>query len=90
MIFQSSGLSHSMCGRKIRHNLLFILLLTVIWLVGSWVYAPSNACAEILVHNSTNLSSAKWGVNGWGIAGGKYGEFSCNTCHGRKTDNIKR
>ena len=45
---------------------------------------------KILIHNSTNLSSAKWGANGCGIAGGKYGEFTCSTCHGRKTGNIKR
>jgi len=35
----------------------------------------------IKTHNSTNLSSTKWSPNGWGITGGKYGEFTCTTCH---------
>ncbi len=34
--------------------------------------------------------SARWGTNGWGISGGKYGEFACETCHTRTTANIKR
>ena len=43
-----------------------------------------------LLHNSTNLGSTKWGANGWGIPGGKYGAFTCETCHTKTTTNIKR
>ncbi len=44
-----------------------------------------NAPADlnsIKTHNSTTTGSAKWAANGgWGIPGGKYGEFGCTTCH---------
>ena len=33
-----------------------------------------------LMHNSINLGSAKW-AQGWGTATGKYGSFTCSTCH---------
>ena len=38
--------------------------------------------AADLLHNSNDTGSynAKW-PNGWGIAGGKYGQFTCATCH---------
>jgi hypothetical protein len=42
-----------------------------------------------LLHNSIITGSTKWGPNGWGIAGGKYGEFSCGTCHAPRATNIK-
>jgi len=44
-----------------------------------------------LMHNSDVTASTKWsGSGGWGIAGGKYGEFTCETCHtGAPTPNIK-
>jgi hypothetical protein len=36
----------------------------------------------IKIHNSENLNSSKWsGEGGWGVPGGKYGEFRCVTCH---------
>jgi hypothetical protein len=35
----------------------------------------------IKTHNSNTTDSSKWSPNGWGIAGGKYGEFQCITCH---------
>ncbi|MGC2062402.1 MAG: CxxxxCH/CxxCH domain-containing protein [Thermodesulfovibrionales bacterium] len=53
------------------------------------------------MHNSANmlhkdpndpmqtLPSDKWGPNGWGIAGGQYGEFVCATCHKPRATNIK-
>jgi hypothetical protein len=47
--------------------------------------APNNP----LVHNSISTGSDKW-ANGWGIEGGKYGRFNCNTCHVRRSGNIKR
>jgi len=35
-----------------------------------------------LIHNSINISSTKWAsYGGWGVPGGKYGEFNCETCH---------
>lgn len=44
-----------------------------------------------LLHNSETTRSQKWSVeNGWGITDGKYGKFSCTTCHLRQTLNIKR
>ncbi|GAM09960.1 geobacter CxxxxCH...CXXCH motif protein [Geobacter sp. OR-1] len=35
-----------------------------------------------LLHNSvdTGSNSSKW-PNGWGVTGGKYGQFTCDTCH---------
>jgi len=48
-----------------------------------------------LIHNSANTNSTKWGGIYGGIWGtsesnAKYGEFTCNTCHGKNTGNIKR
>ena len=49
-----------------------------------------------LLHNSLTMTangSPKnyWSANGgWGIAGGVYGEFTCETCHAKTTTNIKR
>ncbi|MBT1075389.1 cytochrome C [Geobacter grbiciae] len=42
-----------------------------------------------LLHNSAILGSNKW-PSGWGVTGGKYGAFSCTTCHTMKSANIKR
>ena len=46
------------------------------------------ALAVDLLHNSTDTGSGttKW-PNGWGIAGGKYGQFVCATCHEPDADN---
>jgi predicted CxxxxCH...CXXCH cytochrome family protein len=41
-----------------------------------------------LMHNSTDTASTKW-PGGWGIAGGKYGQFTCATCHEPYADNLK-
>jgi hypothetical protein len=41
---------------------------------------PNSACHNLKVHNSTNTASSKWGGS-WGVAGGKYGQFMCKTCH---------
>lgn len=35
---------------------------------------------SIKTHNSQIMESNKW-TGGWGIAGGKYGEIVCTTCH---------
>jgi predicted CxxxxCH...CXXCH cytochrome family protein len=59
---------------------------------------PANVTATTtvgnsLLHNSINIQSTKWSsVGGWGVPGGKYGEFICNTCHtlDGSTNNIKK
>jgi predicted CxxxxCH...CXXCH cytochrome family protein len=66
----------------------FIILLTL--LLGNFgSYQPNMAHAAAgagLLHNSDNLGTAK-GV--WGVTGGKYGRFTCTTCHTSGTTNIK-
>lgn len=45
------------------------------------------------IHNSDNATagSMKWQAEGgWGIPGGKYGQFDCSTCHQKNAPNIKR
>jgi hypothetical protein len=44
-----------------------------------------------LVHSSLSTGSTKWSAEGgWGVKGGKYGEFTCTTCHAKRSGNIKR
>lgn len=45
-----------------------------------------------MIHSSLSTGSLKWSAqNGWGIAGGQYGEFKCATCHIKNAaPNIKR
>jgi hypothetical protein len=44
-----------------------------------------------LVHNSVTTGSAYWSTQGgWGVTGGKYGQFVCTTCHVAEAVNIKR
>lgn len=44
-----------------------------------------------LIHSSLSTGSTKHTVDGgWGVAGGRYGEFTCGTCHQSKSGNIKR
>ncbi len=52
----------------------------------------ATAFAGPLMHTSQDMAggSTKWGVNGWGVTGGKYGAFTCTTCHNKTTTNIKR
>jgi hypothetical protein len=41
------------------------------------------------MHNSDATASSYWSTSGgWGVAGGKYGQFVCETCH-TKSPNIK-
>lgn len=51
--------------------------------------APNDPAA-IKSHNSANMNSVKWSsIGGWGVPGGKYGEFHCTTCHtAHDTSNI--
>lgn len=49
---------------------------------------PTNACHNLKVHNATNTESTYWSSN-WGLTGGKYGKFVCQTCHTpHNTSNI--
>lgn len=53
----------------------------------------TTTIGDMMLHNSDNLASTKHSGGGWGIPGGRYGEFVCNTCHvpgGSDTTNIKR
>ncbi|TLM65616.1 MAG: hypothetical protein FDZ69_09265 [Deltaproteobacteria bacterium] len=44
-----------------------------------------------LIHNSYSTASTKHlAQGGWGVVGGKYGEFTCATCHTPSTSNVKR
>lgn len=44
-----------------------------------------------MIHTSLSTASIKWaGSGGWGIVGGKYGRFACETCHQVGTTNVKR
>ncbi len=51
--------------------------------------APGDA-NSLKTHNSINTGSTKWAAQGgWGVTGGKYGEFRCTTCHtAHDTKNI--
>ncbi len=53
------------------------LVLALVFLV-----PMKKAMAADLLHNSVDTGSTKWsGQGGWGVTGGKYGEFTCDTCH---------
>ncbi len=43
-----------------------------------------------LLHTSVTTSSTKWAPNGWGVASGRYGAITCETCHVKTTTDIKR
>ena len=50
------------------------------------LYLNENDC----VSNGGNWSPGRKWAGGWGVIDGKYGEFTCTTCHMRKSPNIKR
>ncbi len=52
-------------------------------------YTPPAAVPSV-VHNSVTTGSSKWSPSGWGIGGGRYGTFTCETCHTDSTTNIKK
>lgn len=54
----------------------------------SQIAATQPTKGSALLHNSQNTFSSKW-AQGWGIDGGKYGAFTCSTCHNESTNNIK-
>ncbi|SNB45997.1 CxxxxCH/CxxCH domain-containing protein [Geobacter sp. DSM 9736] len=53
--------------------------------------SPATCGAVDLLHNSADTASTKWqSQGGWGVAGGKYGQFTCATCHEpNRKPNIK-
>jgi len=48
----------------------------------------TTAYAVDLMHNSADTGSTKW-PQGWGVEGGKYGRFTCATCHEPYGENLK-
>ncbi|MBT0666658.1 CxxxxCH/CxxCH domain-containing protein, partial [Geobacter pelophilus] len=52
------------------------------------ILAASSVGAADLMHNSKDTGSTKW-PGGWGIPGGRYGNFTCATCHEPNAKNIK-
>lgn len=65
---------------------LTLTLLVSVFLYQGW-YQPqvSQANYQSMLHNSDNLGTAK-GV--WGVTGGRYGAFSCATCHSSSAANF--
>ncbi len=46
--------------------------------------------AGSLMHNSNATGSPYWTASGgWGVSGGRYGQFVCETCHTKSAPNIK-
>jgi hypothetical protein len=72
------------------------LLLSVFMYHGLHKPLQSQAASTDMLHNSTTTGKNPWVNNatGWGVAGGKYGAFTCATCHSNSTvdtgTNIKR
>ncbi len=65
------------------------------WGLATDVTIARNVALDTLMHNSTNLKLIDYGSGDetWGVAGGRYGEFVCETCHTAfdgVTSNIKR
>ncbi len=67
---------------------------------GTWIRATLLAACAVLIgasvqaadllHNSQDTGSTKWqSQGGWGVAGGRYGQFTCATCHEPDADNLK-
>ncbi len=54
------------------------------------VYVVTDVIPSVqMLHNAATTGSSKWSGS-WGLAGGKYGAFDCDTCHTETTTNIKR
>jgi len=60
-----------------------VKLLTIVMALAA---GTALAAGEALMHNSNNLGEF---YGNWGVVGGRYGEFTCATCHSKTTDNIK-
>ncbi|MDO8282426.1 MAG: CxxxxCH/CxxCH domain-containing protein [Thermodesulfovibrionia bacterium] len=71
--------------------------ITTIGVTATGHTSPADATATTTVgnrilHNSINTGSTKWSSSGgWGVPGGRYGEFDCTTCHTTSdATNIKK
>lgn len=64
------------------HGYRFLLIAAI------FLLAVPAAWAIDLMHNSSDTGSTKW-PQGWGVAGGKYGQFTCATCHEPYAENLK-
>ncbi|WP_279342400.1 CxxxxCH/CxxCH domain-containing protein [Geotalea sp. SG265] len=63
------------------------VLISLFWVMLQFFATSAEAG---LLHNSTEFpGTTKWGGD-WGTATGKYGAFTCATCHNKNTGNIKR
>ena len=51
--------------------------------------AATTTATDYRLHNSKTTQSS-YQSSSWGITGGKYGKFTCDTCHTKTTTNIKR
>ncbi len=74
---------NTMKKRTIKTNRLNKILrgATALILLGAISFlAPMPSVAIDLMHNSTDTGSTKWGGK-WGVSGGRYGQFTCATCH---------
>lgn len=66
------------------NSILFVLFYIAV------LASSASADSTTLIHNSQNTGSSRWAAEGgWGVPGGKYGEFTCITCHGAGSSNIK-
>lgn len=65
---------------------LFVILSALI----TYLFEPVVSNAADLIHNSADTASTKWQAQGgWGVEGGKYGRFTCATCHAPDAGNTK-
>lgn len=62
-------------------------LLVLVFVLAAPQQSNAAPLTSPMLHNSDNLGTAK-GV--WGVDGGKYGRFTCGTCHLNDSTNIKR
>ncbi|MBT0666665.1 CxxxxCH/CxxCH domain-containing protein, partial [Geobacter pelophilus] len=75
------------CSRSCRQRKPVVVTILAL-LIGLVIFDVSPSFAADLMHNSRDTGSTRW--NGrWGISGGRYGEFTCATCHEPLADNLK-
>lgn len=67
-----------------------LLLLSLLLAIGGGACEKADAATYPILHNSSTANSKNYWGGKWGVNGGKYGQFTCATCHNRTTSNIKR
>ncbi len=71
------------------------MLVFVIFAMSVFISFSSENAHAISLHNSAGTQAngstkAYWNMSGgWGVTGGKYGQFTCSTCHQPDAPNIK-